>query len=47
MFVAVVNVCSRCERREKELFLIEWYDFFKEKNSFGVAIVFSISREAL
>ena len=47
MFVAVVNICSRCERREKELFFIELYDFFKEKNSFGVATVFSISREAL
>ena len=29
MFVAVVNVCSRGERREKELFFIELYDFFK------------------
>ena len=47
VFVAVMNICSCCERREKELFFIEWYDFFKEKNSFGVAIVFSISREAL
>ena len=40
-------VCSRCERREKELFFIELYDFFKYKNSFGVAIVFSIFREVL
>ena len=41
MFVAVVNVCSRGERREKELFFIELYDFFKKKNSFGVVTVFS------
>ena len=47
MFVVVVNVCSRCERKEKELFFIELYDFFKLKNSFGVATVFSISRESL
>ena len=36
MFVAVVNVCSLGERREKELFFIELYDFFKKKNSFRV-----------
>ena len=40
MFVAVVNVYSRGDRREKELFFIKLYDFFKKKNSFGVATVF-------
>ena len=40
-------VCSRCERREKGLFFIELYDFFKQKNSFGVATVFFISRNTL
>ena len=34
-------VCSCGKMREKELFFIELYDFFKKKNSFGVAIVFS------
>ena len=40
-------VCRRCERREKELFFIELYDFFKYTNSFGIAMVFFIFREAL
>ena len=31
MFVAVVNICCRCERREKELFIIELYDFLSRK----------------
>ena len=42
-------VCS-CERRERILFIyifIEMYEFFKQKNSFGVAMVFSRSRERL
>ena len=34
-------VCSCGEGREKELFFIELYDFFKKKNSFRVVIVFS------
>ena len=41
VFVAVVNVCCSGERREKELFFIELYDFFKLKNSLGVATIFS------
>ena len=41
VFIAVVNVCSRGERREKEFFFFELYDFLKKKNSFGVVIVFS------
>ena len=28
VFIAVVNVCSRGQRREKESFFIELYDFF-------------------
>ena len=47
VFVAIVNVCSRGEKREKELFFIELYDFFKYKNSFGVATMFSRLRELL
>ena len=34
-------VCICGEGREKELFFIELYDFFKKKNSFRVVIVFS------
>ena len=45
VFVAVVNVCSLGERREKELFFIELYDLFKQKNSFRVATMFFKLRE--
>ena len=31
VFVDVVNICCRCERREKELFFIELYDFLSRK----------------
>ena len=39
VIIAVVNVCSLGESREKELFFIELYDFFKKKNSFRVVSV--------
>ena len=38
---------QRDERREKKLFFIPLFKFFKEKNSFGVATVFSRLRELL
>ena len=38
---------QRDERREKELFFIRLFKFFKEKNSFGVATMFSRLRELL
>ena len=49
MFKSVCSCCvCSCERREKEFFLfIEMYEFFKYKNSFGVATMFFVSREAL
>ena len=45
VIIAVVNVCSLGESREKELFFIELYDLFKQKNSFRVATMFFKLRE--